>query len=66
MVTLVVGANDWAGGTNHAVSGVAPFLPGTTLLVDGVPLVKDGRLAMPDPVALVGYVAGGEVAAPPE
>lgn len=50
MVTLVVGANDWAGGTNHAVSGVAPFLPGTTLLVDGVPLVKDGRLAAPEPV----------------
>ena len=66
MVTLVVGANDWAGGTNHAVSGVAPFLPGTTLLVDGVPLVKDGRLAMPQPVALVGYVAGGEVGARPE
>jgi len=51
MVTIVVGANGWAGGTNHAVSGVAPFLPGTTLLVDGVPLVKDGRLHAPEPVA---------------
>jgi aminopeptidase len=50
MVTIVVGANGWAGGTNHAVSGVAPFLPGTTLLVDGVPLVKDGRLHAPEPV----------------
>ena len=51
MVTIVVGANDWAGGTNYAVSGVAPFLPGTTLLVDGVPLVKDGRLHAPEPAA---------------
>lgn len=49
MVTIVVGANEWAGGDNHAVSGVAPFLPGTTLLIDGAPLVKDGRLAEPEP-----------------
>jgi leucyl aminopeptidase (aminopeptidase T) len=44
MVTVVVGANQWAGGDNQAVSGVSPFLPGTTLTVDGVALVKDGRL----------------------
>jgi leucyl aminopeptidase (aminopeptidase T) len=44
MVTVVVGANEWAGGNNQAVSGVSPFLPGTTLTVDGVALVKDGRL----------------------
>jgi aminopeptidase len=44
MVSLVVGANDWAGGDNHAVSGIAPVLPGATVLVDGVPLVYDGRL----------------------
>ena len=47
MVTIVVGANGWAGGDNHAISGLSPFLPGTTLLVDGTPLVKDGRLAEP-------------------
>lgn len=47
MVTLVLGANDWAGGDNHAVSGVNPFLAGTTLRVDGVVLVRDGRLQLP-------------------
>ncbi|HET8834308.1 MAG TPA: aminopeptidase [Gemmatimonadales bacterium] len=49
MVTLVLGANDWAGGDNHSVSGVNPFLAGTTLTVDGVVLVKDGRLRVPAP-----------------
>jgi leucyl aminopeptidase (aminopeptidase T) len=44
MVSLVVGAKDWAGGDNHAASGLAPVLPGATVLVDGVPLVHDGRL----------------------
>jgi leucyl aminopeptidase (aminopeptidase T) len=47
MVTLVLGANDWAGGDNRAVSGVNPFLAGSTLTVDGVELVRDGRLRVP-------------------
>jgi aminopeptidase len=47
MVTLVLGANNWAGGDNHAVSGVNPFLAGTTLTVDGVVLVRNGRLQIP-------------------
>ncbi len=44
MVTVVLGNNTWAGGTNTAVSGVAPFLPGTTLTVDDQVIVKDGKL----------------------
>ena len=51
MVTLALGANDWAGGSNYAVSGVVPFLPGTTLTVDGVELVKDGHLQLGPAVA---------------
>ena len=51
MVTLALGANDWAGGSNHVVSGVVPFLPGTTLTVDGVELVKAGRLQLGPAVA---------------
>jgi len=51
MVTIVLGANDWAGGDNHAVSGVSPFLAGTTLTVDGVALVRDGRLQVPAAMA---------------
>lgn len=51
MVTLGLGANEWAGGTNHAVSGVVPFFPGTTLTVDGVELVKDGQLKLGTAVA---------------
>ncbi|MEO7474729.1 MAG: aminopeptidase, partial [Gemmatimonadales bacterium] len=51
MVTLSLGSNDWAGGTNQPVSGVSPFLAGTTLTVDGVPLVKAGRLQVSAPIA---------------
>jgi Leucyl aminopeptidase (aminopeptidase T) len=47
MVTLVLGANGWAGGDNHAVSGVNPSLAGTTLTVDGVVLIGNGRLRVP-------------------
>jgi aminopeptidase len=52
MVTISLGSNDWAGGTNQAVAGVSPFLPGTTLAVDGVTLVKDGRLQVPATTAI--------------
>jgi hypothetical protein len=51
MVTISRGMNAWAGGTNQAGTGVRPFLSGTTLTVDGVPLVKDGRLQSPPAVA---------------
>lgn len=51
MVTISLGMNAWAGGTNQSVTGVSPFLSGTTLTVDRVPLVKDGRLQSPPEVA---------------
>jgi aminopeptidase len=44
MVTIGSGNNMWAGGTNASSSGLSPFLPGSTLEVDGQPLVKDGKL----------------------
>ena len=46
-VTLLLGAGDSAGYDETAPSGLALCLGGTTLLVDGVPLVRDGRLAEP-------------------
>jgi aminopeptidase len=44
MVTVGTGNNQWAGGTNTANFGIFPFLPGSTLEVDGKVLVKDGKL----------------------
>jgi hypothetical protein len=39
-----VGNNTWAGGTNQVSFGLAAYSPGSTLTVDGKPLVQDGRL----------------------
>jgi hypothetical protein len=44
MVTVAVGNNLWAGGSNSAAVGIAPFLPGSTLTLDGRPIVQGGRL----------------------
>jgi aminopeptidase len=44
MVTLGAGNNQWAGGTNNATFGLFPFLPGSTVEVDGKAIVKDGKL----------------------
>lgn len=44
MVTVGIGNNLWAGGSNSSGFGLTPFLPGSTLEVDGKPLVKDGKL----------------------
>lgn len=52
MVTVGLGNNIWAGGENDANFAIFPFLPGSTLAVDGTILVKDGQLA-------TGATAGG-------
>lgn len=43
-VTVSVGNNTWAGGSNQVSFGLAAYSPGSTLTVDGKPLVQDGRL----------------------
>jgi aminopeptidase len=50
-VTVSVGDNTWAGGNNRVNFGLAAYSPGSTLTVDGKPVVQDGKL-----------VAGREVA----
>lgn len=44
MVTVGIGENTWAGGTNDATADLAFFLPNSTLKVDGKTLVDKGRL----------------------
>jgi leucyl aminopeptidase (aminopeptidase T) len=44
MVTVGTGNNLWAGGTNSNPFGINPFLPGSTVEVDGKALVKNGEL----------------------
>ncbi len=44
MVTLTFGNDVWAGGSNNSPFGVSLYVPGSTLTVDGAPLVKDGSL----------------------
>lgn len=46
MVTVGTGNNNWAGGTNAVGFGMTPFLPGSTVEVDGKAIVKDGKLVM--------------------
>lgn len=43
-ITVVVGNNTWAGGTNQVNFGLAPSTPGASLSVDGKPLIQDGKL----------------------
>jgi aminopeptidase len=50
-VTVVIGSNTWAGGTNQVNFGLSPASPGTSVSVDGKVLVKDGKLLMPEDVA---------------
>jgi leucyl aminopeptidase (aminopeptidase T) len=47
MLTLGLGNNARAGGENTGPFALALCLPGSTLLVDGRPLVESGRLVMP-------------------
>ncbi len=44
MVTLGIGGNLWAGGQNESSFGLPTFLPGSTLTLDGIPVVKNGNL----------------------
>ena len=44
MVTIGVGNNAWAGGANNVGFSMYPFLPGSTLEVDGVAIVRGGVL----------------------
>ncbi len=44
MISIGVGGNVWAGGTNTCPYGLSGFLPGSTLKIDGKPLVELGKL----------------------
>ncbi len=44
MVTVGVGNNAWAGGANNVNFSIYPFLPGSTVEVDGVVVVDGGVL----------------------
>lgn len=46
MVSIGFGNNTWAGGTNNASFDFSGFLPGSTLKVDGKPLVENGALRL--------------------
>lgn len=42
MVTLSLGNNTWAGGDNDVSFGLSLFLPGSTVALDGKPLIEKG------------------------
>lgn len=44
MVTIGVGTNTWAGGTNACGYSLSGFLPGSTVMVDNDTLVQNGML----------------------
>lgn len=44
MVSLGIGGNTWAGGTNTCAYFFSGFAPGSTVTVDGKPLVEKGTL----------------------
>jgi len=44
MVTVGIGGNLWAGGTNNSAYGLSGYLPGSTLTIDGKALVEAGKL----------------------
>jgi hypothetical protein len=50
-VTIVVGDNGWAGGTNRVNFNISPSSPGATLTVDGKVLIQGGKLLVPEKVA---------------
>jgi leucyl aminopeptidase (aminopeptidase T) len=50
-VSVSVGNNTWAGGDNQVNFGLDAFSSGSTLTVDGTPLVQDGRLVAVERVA---------------
>ena len=50
-ITVGVGDNSWAGGDNRASFGFAAYSPGSSLTVDGKPVVENGKLAVGERVA---------------
>jgi len=50
-VTISVGNNTWAGGDNRTNFGLAAYAPGSTVKVDGKPLVQDGKIVAAKSVA---------------
>ena len=46
MVTLAIGNDVWAGGTNNVSFGLSPFLPGSTVAVDGRTIIEGGALRL--------------------
>ncbi len=46
MVTVQMGGNQWAGGESNSTFGLASFLTGATLKVDGKTIVEAGALKM--------------------
>ena len=44
MVSVSVGNDTWAGGDDNTPFGLAGFLPGSTLTVDGKVIVEKGEL----------------------
>ncbi len=49
--TAMVGNNTWAGGDNQVTFGLAAYSPGSSVTVDGKPLVQDGKLVIAEGVA---------------
>lgn len=45
-VTVGTGSNAWAGGDNHSSAGQTVFLPGSTVTLDGTPIVENGELKL--------------------
>jgi aminopeptidase len=50
-VTVSVGGNTWAGGDNQTSFGLPAYSPGTSVMVDGKPLVQNGKLVLGKSVA---------------
>jgi hypothetical protein len=50
-VTVLVGNNTWAGGNNQVSFDIPAYSPGSTLTVDGKPLVQNGKLVVAENVA---------------
>jgi aminopeptidase len=46
MVTISLGNDTWAGGSNNATFGMPIVLSGAQLTVDGKPIVENGKLVM--------------------
>ncbi len=45
MVTIGIGNNNWAGGKNNSGFSASFFMPGSTLTIDGVAVVENGKLS---------------------